>query len=118
MSTITTPAPATQALNTDLATGIRRLDKQIAELQAERAEKAKVLAYRLPIGKSEVAPGVSVTVSEVNTYDGDLFLSRLRPGQIQRVTTRTLDRGKARENYGTEWEAVKVNKGRKVSVSK
>lgn len=102
-------------LNATLATRIAMVDEQIATLQAERKQLADSLAYRLPIGKS-VLDDMSVTVSTVNTYDGDAFMALLRPGQQQRVTTRTLDRAKAKAAYPTLWESVKETKGRKVSV--
>lgn len=94
---------------------IKVLDDQIAALQQERKNLANDLAYRLPSGKS-ILGALSVTVSQVNQYDGDAFLAGLRPGQVQRVTTRTLDRAKAKALYPDRWEAVKENMGRKVSV--
>lgn len=113
MTTITT-TPAT-AVNVSLAQQISHIDQQIANLKAQRDTLSDSLAYRLPIGKS-VLDGMAVTVSTVNTYDGDAFMALLRPGQQQRVTTRTLDRSKAKAAYPTLWESVKETKGRKVSV--
>lgn len=117
MTTMTTTKTTPDALNAHMASQIRDIDAQIVALQQQRAVLSDSLAYRLPIGKTTFDSG-SVTVSPVNTYDGDAFMALLRPGQQQRVTSRTLDRAKARAAYPALWESVKSTSGRKVSVSK
>lgn len=107
----------TGLITSTLVERVKMLDQQISDLQAERREVASTLAYRLPIGKT-VVDDTAVTVSTVNEYDGDAFLALLSKGQVQRVTTRTLDRAKARAAYPALWETTKTTKGRKVSVAK
>lgn len=113
MTTITLDPQTTQKY---LAESVAALDKSIKDMQAERSILAAQLSASLPNGKTEIPGFGSVTVTANNTYDGDLFLSFLKPGQKQRVTTRTLDRAKAKAAYPALWESVRQPNGRKVAV--
>lgn len=116
MTVIATTAAPT-VVNSSLALQIRDIDTAIADLQEQRKVLSDSLAYRLPIGKT-MLDGKPVTVSSVNVYDGEAFMALLKPGQLQRVTSRVLDRAKAKAAYPSLWESVKHTKGRKVTVGK
>jgi len=57
---------------------------------------------------------VTFTVSENNTYPEAALMDGLKPGQVQRITSRTLDRAKYRAAYPARWAAAKVTNGFKV----
>ena len=101
-----------------LVSMIAGMDERIAKWQDVRASFVQQLLDATPDNGKHNVPGIGTfTISDNNTYDGDAFMAGLRPGQQRLVTSRMLDRNKAKSVYPKAWEAVKVNRGRKVSIS-
>lgn len=101
----------------EILLGIKHLDDTASKIAAQRAAMQEELLNLIPeeSGTYKFENG-SVSLAQNNRYDGDAFLGCLTDGQKQRVTSRVLDRAKAKANYPELWEAAKVPNGFRVTI--
>lgn len=87
-------------------------DAAIAAAREQRARAVEAIASVFGPGKHIVEGYGEVTISPNNTYDSEVILAALTPGQFtQRASKRVLDKDKVRNFYPAIYDAAKRQNG-------